>query len=141
MATPRLLQTKTNLYHNPKLEIRRSALHRWGVFAKEDIKCHEILEEAPYFTISNDEVSSAPSAETYCYWLDDNYAFIGMGYCGLYNHSFNPNADYLFDKINEVVTHYASSDIAAGDEITIDYGVENAACFDCYPEEDQTEIE
>ena len=141
MGAPKYLQIKSKLYHNPKLEVCSSVTHRWGVFAKQEIKCHEILEEAPYFVVPTEEVEAAPSCEVYSYWLEDGYSLIGMGYAGLYNHSFKPNATYHVDKVNEIITHYATKDIEAGQEVVIDYGVDNAAVFGCYPDEDQTEIE
>ena len=39
---------KDKLYHNPKLEVRKSPLQGYGVFAKEDIKKGELLEECHY---------------------------------------------------------------------------------------------
>jgi hypothetical protein len=39
---------KDKLYHNPKLEVRKSSIHGYGVFAKEDIKGGELLEECHY---------------------------------------------------------------------------------------------
>ena len=134
MGAPRFVKIKTKLYHNPKLEVCSSVTHRWGVFAKDKIKCHEILEEAPYFAVPEHEVEAAPSCEVYTYWLEDGYSLIGMGYAGLYNHSFKPNATYHVDKVNEIITHYATEDIEPGDEIVINYGIDNAAVFGCYPD-------
>jgi len=39
---------KDKLYHNPKLEVRKSSIEGYGVFAKEDIKKGELLEECHY---------------------------------------------------------------------------------------------
>ncbi len=39
---------KDKLYHNSKLEVRKSLIHGYGVFAKEDIKEGELLEECHY---------------------------------------------------------------------------------------------
>lgn len=141
MAAPKFIEPKSKLYRNPKLEVCSSLTHRWGLFAKEKIKCNEILEEAPYFAVPLEEIEAAPSCEVYTYWLEDGSALIGMGYAGLYNHSFKPNATYHVDKVNEIITHYAIRDIEAGEELVINYGVENAAIFGCYPDQDQTEIE
>lgn len=131
MPEPTFLEVKQTLYRNPKIQVRRSSVHRWGLFATEDIKCHEILEEAPYFSVSSAEVDAAPSCEVYTYWLEDGFCLIGMGYAGLYNHCFEPNADYHIDKVSEVITHYAIKDINAGDELFINYGTDNAASFGC----------
>ena len=42
---------KDKLYHNSKLEVRKSSLQGYGVFAKEDIKKGELLEECHYFEV------------------------------------------------------------------------------------------
>ena len=85
---------KDKLYHNPKLEVRKSSTHGYGVFAKEDIKKGELLEECHYRAVEG-------------YFEDDNlyryiYAFLDgelpngqkrehhcivFGYAPLYNSS------------------------------------------------------
>jgi hypothetical protein len=42
---------KDKLYHNSKLEVRKSLIHGYGVFAKEDIKEGELLEECHYYEV------------------------------------------------------------------------------------------
>lgn len=126
VQTPRFLVSIEEAHKSNKICVRRSKIHRWGVFAREAIKKHEVLEDSPYFAINGSEVTSATSVEPYTYWLEDQTMLIGMGYAGLYNHSFEPNADYQVDKISEVIRHYATRDIAAGEEITINYGIDNA---------------
>ena len=51
---------KDKLYHNPKLEVRKSSIHGYGVFAKEDIKEGELLEECHYYEVGG-------------YFEDDNF--------------------------------------------------------------------
>ena len=41
------------LYCNNKIEVRKSDIHGFGVFAKEDIKEGEILEESHYIKITD----------------------------------------------------------------------------------------
>lgn len=121
---------RNELYRGFKICVRRSELHRWGVFALRDIQKDEMLEEAPYFVVPMDEINAAPSCLTYSYWLDGGSMLIGTGGACLYNHSYEPNADYQIDKVNEIIRHYATRDIEAGEEITINYGEENAKDFD-----------
>ena len=52
-----------------------------------------------------------------------------MGNSGLYNHSFNPNVEYEIDKVNEVMRHYAIKEINVWEELTLNYGEENAKNF------------
>lgn len=113
------------LYKNPKICVRRSKIHRWGIFALEDIKEREILEEAPYFVLTKEELDFVPTCRTYSYWLEDTSSLIGMGFAGLYNHSLDSNVDYQIDKISEIIRHYATRDIAKGEELLLNYGTEN----------------
>lgn len=129
MSIPVPSLRRNELYRGFKICVRRSELHRWGVFALSDIQKDEMLEEAPYFAVPLDEINAAPSCLIYSYWLCENYMLIGTGLASLYNHSYEPNADYQVDKINEIIRHYATKDIKAGEEITINYGEENAKDF------------
>ena len=113
-------------YHASKLAVRRSPLHRWGVFATAPIAAHEVLEEVPYYCVPKAELQAS---EPYSYYLDDETSIFGSGMAALYNHSFTPNADHEIDRVNELMRHYALRDIAPGEEITINYGEENAANF------------
>lgn len=114
------------LYKNPKICVRRSKIHRWGIFALEAIKEREILEEAPYFIVTKEHIEQVPACGTYSYWLEDTKSLIGLGFAGLYNHSFDSNVDYQVDKISEVIRHYAKRDIAKDEELLLNYGSENA---------------
>lgn len=123
------IEIKKELYKNTKIKIKRSSIHRWGVFAADNIEKHEILEEAPFTEIPLEETNNAPTCNAYTYWLNDKAMLLGFGYSGLYNHSFENNADYKVDKVNETITHYAIRDIKKGEEITINYGEANANTF------------
>lgn len=120
---------KVNLYNSNKLYIKRSSIHRWGVFAKSPIKKYELIEESPYFIVPYKNIKKIPSCFAYSYFLNNDSTIIGMGYAGLYNHSFNANIDYEIDKINEIMKHYAIMDIDSGEELTLNYGEENAKYF------------
>jgi SET domain-containing protein len=119
-----------NLLFANKLIIKRSEIHRWGVFAREPIKKYEIIEEFPYFKVPMDEITNTQICLDYSYKFDDDYHVIGMGFCGMYNHSFNPNVEYEIDKVNEVMRHYAIHDINIDNELTLNYGEENVSHFE-----------
>jgi SET domain-containing protein len=126
-----------NLFSSEKLIVKRSNIHRWGVFAKKPIKKYEILEEFPYFEIPVSESNNCPSCIPYTYTLNRETNIIGMGFCGLYNHSFSPNVNYEIDLVNQVMRHYAIKNIHINEELTLDYGEENAKGF---LENEKTEI-
>ena len=126
VKTPRFLVSIEDAYKTDKICVRRSKLHRWGVFATAKIGKNEVLEDSPYIAIPADQLSNAPAVEPYTYWLEDQDSLLGLGFAGLYNHSFQPNADYQVDKVSEVIRHYAIRDIEPGEEITLNYGIDNA---------------
>ena len=57
--------------------------------------------------------------EYYFEWDGDAALALGLG--SLYNHSGTPNAEYLKDTQNDVVTIRALAGIAAGEEIVFSY--------------------
>ena len=83
---------KDKLYHNPKLEVRKSSIEGYGVFAKEDIKEGELLEECHYcelegyidddnfhrylYSFFDGELPNGQKKEHHC---------IVFGYASLYN--------------------------------------------------------
>ena len=114
------------LFTSPDIAVKKSKLHRWGVFAKADIKKHDVLQESPYCTFDEWEVEESDVIYRYCYGTDGqgdigDYV-IGFGYASCYNHNTDPNATFELDKVNQVMRHYALKDITAGTEILIDYG-------------------
>ena len=114
---------KNSLYKNSGIEIRRSSKDgKWGIFARKNIKKYSILEEVPYIIISKPENSEII---TYTYSNDDESVMLPFGFAGLYNHSSDPNADWMKDYVNMTMTHFAIKDISVGEEIYIDYGEEN----------------
>jgi len=126
VKAPRFIVSIEEAHKTDKICVRRSRLHRWGVFATAKIAKNEVLEDSPYIAISAEELENSPSVEPYTYWLEDQDSLLGLGFAGLYNHSFEPNADYQVDKVSEVIRHYAIRDIEPGEEITLNYGVDNA---------------
>jgi len=48
------------LFHNNKIEVRDSSIHGRGVFAKEDIKSGEILEECHYIVVDDGNSHDMP---------------------------------------------------------------------------------
>lgn len=118
------------LYCHPGLYIARSDTHGWGVFTSEDIEMHDVLQESPYCTFPYKELHKKSDVLVrYTYDSSDNpqadEAVLGFGFAGLYNHSFDHNAAYELDTVNQVMRHYALEDIPAGSEIFIDYGYED----------------
>ena len=109
----------------PPVAVGGSARHGRGVFATRAIAAGELIEEAPVIVVPPAEVPhlERTALNDYCFlWLEDESAVaIALSVCSLCNHSYTPNAtfDRRFDL--GVIAFAALQDIAAGDEITINY--------------------
>ena len=118
---------KDELYCHPDVYIARSEIHRWGVFCRRDLKAYDVIQESPYAEFPEKELKKAPTLEMYSYSSDcTDYVdevVIGFGFAAMYNHDGeNYNCAYELDTVNKVMRHYATEDIPANHELTIDYG-------------------
>ena len=128
---------KEELYTHPAVYINRSSVHRWGVFTTEDIKKNDVIQESPFCTFPGKDIKKkADVLWRYVYATAgqdnvDEYV-LGFGWASLYNHDpVHHNCAYELDVINQVMRHYATKDIEAGDELLIDYG-----CGDDFEDDD-----
>jgi len=94
-----------------------------GMLAIKDIKKGELLEKCPVIVMTAKQEKSVDetSLVKYTYeWTGTDIALV-LGYGSLYNHSFQPNADYRKDIKNENMVFRAIKDIKQGEEIFISY--------------------
>ncbi|HJV32103.1 MAG TPA: SET domain-containing protein [Bacillales bacterium] len=94
-----------------------------GVFAKQDIKKGELIHEAPVLPYPNEEhvhIEKTLLAD-YAFEYGINHSAILLGYGMLFNHSYQPNANYEINFENHTFNFYAYTDIKAGEEILINY--------------------
>jgi SET domain-containing protein len=110
---------KTKLFQN-KLVVKKSTVEGYGVFAEKTIKKGQIIEEC-YIIISKKGGDKA--LEDFYFDAEGKYAvFTGFG--SIYNHSDDPNADYIINVKNRVTTIKADRTIPKGSEIFVSYGDE-----------------
>jgi len=109
-----------------KLEVRDSSIHGYGVFATDDIKKDEIIEDCYIIKI--------PLKKGFLPHLFMDYKFkwktesgdieqvLPLGYGCIYNHSDNYNATWrqILDK--KIIQFYAVRDIKKGEEVLHWYG-------------------
>ena len=108
-----------------KTELRLSAVHRFGVFAKRDINKGAVIEECPYLENHGEEEMDRNHEGIRDYLFGHNggnSTILLLGYGSLYNHARRNNAEYYLDEEREVVEIHATRDIAKGEEIFIHYG-------------------
>jgi hypothetical protein len=100
------------------------------VFAVRAIAKDELIERVPVLLIPKSQIfGDSPEAKRstriswYVFdWLQTKrgYVALSLGYGSIYNHSFEPNAAYTMD-MPDIMMFHALRDIAAGEEITVDY--------------------
>lgn len=116
---------KDRLYFNSKIELRKSSIHGWGVFAKDDILPDEILEEVPFLIlpINKGEISSLFIDYRFNYPSGNwRYQVLPMGFACYYNHSNSPNAGWYTDDENEIFVFKTNQFIKKDQEILVYYG-------------------
>jgi len=95
----------------------------FGVFAKEDIKTNEIIEECPGVLIKNyDDDNDYHSFVIYD--SEKTYYVSVLGHGMIYNHKNVPNATWYFDKKNNIIRFYALQNINKNEEIFHNYKIE-----------------
>jgi SET domain-containing protein len=96
-----------------------------GVVARRNFAAGQTIERSPVIAVSRDDVARIRQtrlAQYYFEWGEDcQQGAIALGCGSLYNHSYTPNARYEFVEAEECLEFIALCDIAAGEEITINY--------------------
>lgn len=107
------------------IEPRHAGEKGLGVFALRPITAGELIERAPAIVLSPGETRLIAQTVLKKYYFEwgkdqgDSALVLGCGF--LYNHSYDPNADY-FRRLDEREIHFvAARDIREGEEISINY--------------------
>lgn len=109
------------LFERWPIVMGKSPIHGRGMFATRDIKKSQTIEVAPMIIYERDEIRGDAPLRDYPISYGDGKAAIMLGYGSIYNHSDFNNAKWVFDSDDNLVV-YAIKDIAAGEEIFVDYG-------------------
>lgn len=118
-----------SLFVHPGLKVRPCEWG-WGVFTDEPIAEGELIEEchyllAPWASIASSPLSdyvfqsreAVPGAQA----LEEPVAIV-LGFGMIYNHSSEANATYYQGGARNLFRFHATRDIAAGEQICINYG-------------------
>lgn len=94
-----------------------------GVIACQDIEKGKVIEEVPLLYLPMDEFKYIKKTKLYYYYfeIDEKNFAIALGYGSLYNHSYNPNAKYVFNYKKKLLLINAIKDIKKGEEIFFNY--------------------
>lgn len=119
--------------HSPKVEVRRSSVHGYGVFAKEDIQPGELIEQSKLLKLGwRSHYNNDPVLKDYV-WGNRKceceeckthgvHQYLALGFGSLYNHSETPNTKKKNDFASEIITITAIEPIAKDQEIFVSYG-------------------
>ena len=118
------------VFISPKIRVQQSPIHRWGVFAIDNIAKGEIIEEAAMIEIEQKWLEKDPTIlSDYRFNFpsggDHKSVQICFGYGSLYNHSDVPNAYWQSVYYSPDISTFrfiTYRDIKAGEEILVNYG-------------------
>lgn len=109
-----------------RCEVRMTTTMGRGLFAREPIAAGENLGTFHTIRIPPDEVKALQGGTLSRFWFEDEAdgsAFIVLGDIELVNHSRTPNCErrWYQEACGELVEFYALRDIAADEQLTMDY--------------------
>jgi len=106
-------------YKVPNVRIQKSKIGGRGVFANQNYSVGEIIEVCPAIRL-NDKDSVGNIAD-YVFGFNSEDNLVGFGYCSMYNHQDEPNANW--EVINEEkIQIKVVKPIQKGEEIFVTYG-------------------
>lgn len=112
-----------------KIEVKKSPIHGWGVFAAKDIEKDEVIEICPILSLptKRGDINYILPDYTFQWPKTDSWTefVVSLGYGSLYNHSNNPNANWTHDFENRTFIFFSTKPIKKGEEIFIFYGDES----------------
>ena len=94
-----------------------------GVFAVHAVEAGATLELCPTLEVADGDVSGLLGDYVFRSGENPENVILMLGYGMLYNHSAQPNAEYVEDEPGWIA-FVALRPVEAGEEITIDYGAE-----------------
>jgi uncharacterized protein len=94
--------------------------HGRGVFATRRFAKGQIVERCPTVEVPDADVVGRLDDYVYTSVKDGDVLFV-LGYGMLYNHSENPNVEYVQDDPS-ILSFRALRTVQPGEELTIDYG-------------------
>tara|TARA_E500000318_G_scaffold77284_1_gene72049 strand:- start:919 stop:1302 length:384 start_codon:yes stop_codon:yes gene_type:complete len=109
---------KQKLYLSNKLEVRKSKLHGWGVFATQDIPNNEIIEESLTIPIL-EEISDDLKRYRYVF---DNKKYFGLGFAGIYNSAKSKEKSNLKrELVDDMIVFITTKEIKKDEELLLYY--------------------
>jgi SET domain-containing protein len=112
------------LEKNINIEIRKSILHGWGVFAINDISKDTLLEECHGLFLSGDEfkkIKDIPGIGCNSFTISKDEVMLPYGYGAIYNSRKDNTVIIKFNKEKRTLDFYTAEDIKAHEELFLNY--------------------
>jgi SET domain-containing protein len=112
---------------NWNIEMKRTRATGRGVFATHNFAVGDTIEIAPVIRMTPKERKRMEGTimDFYIYpWKSTRSAAVVLGFGCLYNHSFEPNADWKQDYRSNQMVYKAIKPIKKGEEILVNYNGE-----------------
>ena len=110
---------------NPYLFIATTANKGRGVFTKNRIPAHTIIEVAPVIVMAHTDKEQLNKTLLHDYIFDwganELQCCMALGYVPIYNHSYASNCEYEMDYNTQTISITTVTAIAANRELTINY--------------------
>lgn len=109
------------------IEVRKTKNKGRGVFALKNFSSGEIIERCPVIKITPKERKKCNGTifSDYIYpWRSTLSGSLVLGFGSIYNHSFNPNADWKQNFKTGHMVYRAIKPIKKNEEITVNYNGE-----------------
>ena len=94
-----------------------------GVVAARAFRAGEVIERAPVVVFLREQVRPLEGTllDDYWFWWDETHNALALGSGSLYNHACPANARFVRDEAARVLVFVAVRDVAAGEELTVNY--------------------
>lgn len=96
-----------------------------AVITTEAISSGDLIEVCHVIILAPEELPIIHKTSLHDYYflwgINQDRPAIALGQGSLYNHSYQPNAEFLYDYQNDTIDIKAISDISPGEEITVNY--------------------
>ncbi len=107
------------------LFIKKTEAKGRGVFTKEKISANTLIEESPVIVMSAEDRVNIDKTLLHDYifaWgKNEDHCCMALGLIPIYNHSYQSNCEYFMDFEEEIIQVKTVREIAAGEELTINY--------------------
>lgn len=106
-----------------KIIVGKSPVHGKGIFATQQLGIQDVVEECNMIILpkSDEEYIQCTELNNYYFEWGDNKIAIALGNGSLYNHSPNPNAQFVRDMKRGLLVVSTIKPITKGEEIFVNY--------------------